>query len=48
MLKTRGLKNCGGTCYFNSFLQLFFNIQEIQEYFKNYNTINSVNKEEKN
>jgi len=36
--KTKGLKNCGGTCYFNSFLQLFFNIEEIQEYFENYKT----------
>jgi ubiquitin C-terminal hydrolase len=34
---TRGMRNCGGiTCYFNSSMQLFFNIEEIQNYFYNY------------
>jgi hypothetical protein len=44
MLKTKGLPNCGDTCYFNSFLQLFFNIKEIQEYFDIYITIETEDK----
>ena len=52
--KTQPLINSGNTCYFNSFLQLFFNIKEIQTYFDTYvNRIinvldNSLNDNEKN
>lgn len=38
---TKGLRNCGNiTCYFISSMQLFFNIEEIQEYFFHYNYYN--------
>jgi ubiquitin C-terminal hydrolase len=50
MAETKGLPNCGNTCYFNSFLQLFFNIKDIQDYFYEYNVINidTIANEEKN
>jgi hypothetical protein len=48
MVETKGLYNYGGTCYFNSFLQLFFNIEEIQKYFNTYNIVeNNILIEEK-
>jgi hypothetical protein len=50
MLETKGLPNCGGTCYFNSCMQFLFNIQEIQNFFKKYTIIDSntiLNEEEK-
>jgi ubiquitin C-terminal hydrolase len=50
MAETKGLPNCDNTCYFNSFLQLFFNIKDIQDYFYEYNVINidTIANEEKN